>query len=126
MLMWLLNLGFAASGSAAPEPPPPSVVAGGIGHGYKRRSKYPRRVTIAGRVHWVNSADEERALLRELQARAREQAQIAQALGDEPTAQAAKRLAVRIGRQVAQVDDREARWVGYLLAEDEEILLMLH
>lgn len=97
---------------------------GGIGH---RRRKYPRRVAARGRLFTVKNADEERELLRELEQAALDQAQIAEALGDEVTAMRAKKLAHKIDKRVTAVDSREAAWLQRLRDEDEELLtLLLH
>ena len=90
----------------------------------KRRSRYPRRVVIDGAVYWVNNADEERRLLQAMAERAREQAQIAEALGDTELAETVRRKSVRIQRRVRKADDREAEWLARLRDEDDELLIL--
>ena len=99
-----------------------AAVGGGID---RRKSKYPRRVAARGRLYVVRNADEERALLLALEQSALDQAQIANALGDEVTAMRAKKVARKITKRVEAVDDREAEWLQRLRDEDEEILTIL-
>ena len=98
------------------EPPQPVVVrTGGIG------KKYPKRVTVDGRVYTVRSREEEIALLRRLTEQANDQAAIAKGLGDEVLAKRIKKAAVKIETRMQAQESRLAR----LLRDDEEILLLL-
>jgi hypothetical protein len=98
------------------EPPQPVVVrAGGIG------KKYPKRVTVDGRVYTVRSREEEIALLRRLTEQANDQAAIAKGLGDEVLARRIIKKAERLEKKV----DERAILLQRLLRDDEEILLLL-
>lgn len=98
------------------EPPQPVVVrAGGIG------KKYPKRVTVDGRVYTVRSREEELALLRRLTEQANDQAAIAKGLGDEVLARRIIKKAERLEKKV----DERAILLQRLLRDDEEILLLL-
>jgi hypothetical protein len=92
-----------------------SVRKGGIG------KRYPKRVTVDGRVYTVRSREEEIALLRRLTEQANDQAAIAKGLGDEVLAKRIKKAAVKIETRVQAQESRLAR----LLRDDEEILLLL-
>ena len=94
----------------------PAVVrAGGIG------KKYPKRVTVDGRVYTVRSREEEIALLRRLTEQANDQAAIAKGLGDEVLARRIIKKAERLEKKV----DERAILLQRLLRDDEEILLLL-
>lgn len=94
----------------------PAVVrGGGIG------KRYPKRVTIDGRVYTVRNRDEELALLRKLTEEANDQAAIAKGLGDEVLARRIIKKAQRLEKKV----DERAAWLQRLLRDDEEILLLL-
>jgi hypothetical protein len=98
------------------EPPQPVVVrTGGIG------KKYPKRVTVDGRVYTVRSREEEIALLRRLTEQANDQAAIAKGLGDEVLARRIIKKAERLEKKV----DERAILLQRLLRDDEEILLLL-
>ena len=98
------------------EPPQPVVVrAGGIG------KKYPKRVTVDGRVYTVRSREEEIALLRRLTEQSNDQAAIAKGLGDEVLARRIIKKAERLEKKV----DERAILLQRLLRDDEEILLLL-
>lgn len=98
------------------EPPQPVVVrAGGIGR------KYPKRVTVDGRVYTVRSREEEIALLRRLTEQVNDQAAIAKGLGDEVLARRIIKKAERLEKKV----DERAILLQRLLRDDEEILLLL-
>lgn len=98
------------------EPPQPVVVrAGGIG------KKYPKRVTVDGRVYTVRSREEEIELLRRLTEQANDQAAIAKGLGDEVLARRIIKKAERLEKKV----DERAILLQRLLRDDEEILLLL-
>lgn len=98
------------------EPPQPVVVrTGGIG------KKYPKRVTVDGRVYTVRSREEELALLRRLTEQANDQAAIAKGLGDEVLARRIIKKAERLEKKV----DERAILLKRLLRDDEEILLLL-
>lgn len=94
---------------------PVVVRGGGIGH------KYPKRVTVDGRVYTVKSRAEELALLKRLTEEANTQAAIAKGLGDEVLA---KRIIKKAERLEKKIDDRDAI-LRRLLRDDEEILLLL-
>ena len=102
--------------------------APGIGHGTKaRRSKYPRRVSIDGRLVFVQSAEEERRLLAAWVARLEARKLALEVSDAAPAKVAAVRVKLaRVERRVAKVDDREAAWHARLQSEDEELLLILH
>ena len=125
MLAWVLNLGFAASPGEAVAEVATTPAGGGKGYG-RRRSRYPRRVYIEGRLYVVQNAEEERRLLREWQERVEAEA-LALALEDAPKAEIAKARVkvVRAARRLEQVDDREDDWISRLRREDEEILAVL-
>ena len=107
-------------------PVPDQAPAGG---GRPRR-RYPRRISIDGKLYWVRNPEEERALLKAHEEAARE------ALAREteqhgPTSVEAKRAARRIvviEKRIAAVDGRESEWEQFLRQEDEELvaILMLH
>lgn len=104
-----------------PAPPVPVARPGGIGHG---RKKYPRRISVDGRVYTVRTQEEEMALLRQMAERARDQAQIAQYAGDEVTATRAANKADKLEARAFTVEEMQAAWIKYLQQEDEEILLI--
>lgn len=104
-----------------PAPPVPVAKPGGIGHGKK---KYPRRISVDGRVYTVRTQEEEMALLRQMAERARDQAQIAQYAGDEVTATRAAKKADKLEARAFTVEEMQAAWIKYLQQEDEEILLI--
>lgn len=106
---------FLYDGFGAKPPTPVVVKTGGIGH------KYPKRVTVDGRVYTVRSRAEELELLRQLTEKANDQAAIAKALGDEVLA---RRIIKKAKRLETKIDTR-ADWLARLLREDEEILLLL-
>jgi len=108
---------FLYEGISAIPPAPVVVKAGGIG----KKSKYPKRVSVNGRVFVVRSRAEEIELLRQLQQEADDQAAIAKGLGDEVLAKRIKKAAVKIETRVQAQESRLAR----LLRDDEEILLLL-
>jgi len=110
--------------SAVPPAPPVPVTtkAGGIGHGKKQR--YPKRVSVDGRIYVVKSVAEERELLEELAARAREQAAILKALGDKETAARVEKKATIVQQRVDATAIAYAAWMAKLLQDDEEILLI--
>ena len=109
------GLGFA--GLRAP--------AAAIGGGKKRRSKYPRRVYINGKAHWVRNADEERELLRAhiatLEARVERETVAKGPSKAKPTL----RVLRRYQKRLEAVDQRADDWLAHLRAEDEEILILL-
>jgi hypothetical protein len=92
-----------------------SVRKGGIG------KKYPKRVTVDGRVYTVRSREEELALLRRLTEQANDQAAIAKGLGDEVLARRIIKKAERLEKKV----DERAILLQRLVRDDEEILLLL-
>lgn len=104
-----------------PAPPVPAAKPGGIGHG---RKKYPRRISVDGRVYTVRAQEEEMALLRQMAERARDQAQIAQYAGDEVTATRAAKKADKLEARAFTAEEMQAAWIKYLQQEDEEILLI--
>jgi hypothetical protein len=108
---------FLYEGISAIPPAPVVVKAGGIG----KKSKYPKRVSVNGRVFVVRSRAEEIELLRQLQQEADDQAAIAKRLGDEVLAKRIKKAVVKIETRVQAQESRLAR----LLRDDEEILLLL-
>jgi len=91
----------------------------------RRRSRYPRRVSIGGRLYWVENADEERRLLEAHLAKVEAEA-LELVREDAPKAEVARARVkvVRAVRRVEAVDDREAQWLDRLRREDEEILAM--
>jgi len=97
----------------------PVVVPKGGASG--KKSKYPKRVTVDGRVYTVKSRAEELELLRRLAEQANDQASIAKALGDEVLA---RRIIKKAQRLEIKVDAR-AEMLARLLRDDEEILLLL-
>lgn len=108
---------FMYEGISAIPPAPVVVKAGGVG----KKSKYPKRVTVDGRVYTVKSRAEELELLRRLTEQANDQASIAKALGDEVLA---RRIIKKAQRLEIKVDAR-AEMLARLLRDDEEILLLL-
>jgi hypothetical protein len=80
---------------------------------------------VDGVLHWVRNAEEERQLLQALADRARDAAKTAQALGDEKLARQIKKRSVTLRKRQKAVDSRESEWRARLLAEDEEILLLV-
>lgn len=114
---------FMYEGISAIPPAPPVPVArpGGIGHG---RKKYPRRISVDGRVYTVRTQEEEMALLRQMAERARDQAQIAQFAGDEVTATRAAKKADKLETRAFTAEEMRFAWIKYLQQEDEEILLI--
>ncbi len=123
-LGWLLNLDFAAGPSTAVAP---TKRTGGSPSKQRRARRYPRRVSIDGRLVWVRSAEEERALLEQYRARLEAEAERLEA-ADAPaqTVARAKVRVIRVERRIAKVDNREAEWLARLQEEDEELLLVLH
>lgn len=113
---------FAGRGEAPPEVVVTALTGGGSG---AKRKKYPRRVFINGRVVVVQNAAQERQLMAELSAKAKEQAAIAQALGDEVIAKVIEKKAAKLERRVEAVDTRERDWLQRLRDEDEEIISIL-
>jgi len=111
--------------SAIPPAPPVPVTtkAGGIGH--KKKSKYPKRVYVNGKVYTVRTVAEERRLLEELAAQNREQAAILKALGDEVSAKRAEKKAVAVQARVDTVAIAHEKWLAKLRQDDEELLLLL-
>ena len=104
----------------------PTASGGGIGHG-RRRSKYPRRVSIDGRLVLVQTAEEERRLLAAWAARLEARNLALEVSDAAPAKVAAVRVKLaRVERRVAKVDEREAAWRAKLQSEDEELLLILH
>lgn len=103
-----------------------AALGGGSGAKKYRRSRYPRRVSIDGRLMWVKSAEEERELLRAWLAREAEEASTLQAQ-DAPVIKVKKaRMVVkRVENRIADTYDREAAWLDKLRREDDEILLAL-
>ena len=108
---------FMYEGISAIPPAPVVVKTGGVG----KKSKYPKRVTVDGRVYTVKSRAEELELLRRLTEQANDQASIAKALGDEVLA---RRIIKKAQRLEIKVDAR-AEMLARLLRDDEEILLLL-
>ena len=108
---------FLYEGISAIPPAPVVVKTGGVG----KKSKYPKRVSVNGRVFVVRSRAEEIELLRQLQEEADDQAAIAKGLGDEVLAKRIKKSAAKIETRVQAQESRLAR----LLRDDEEILLLL-
>lgn len=106
-----------------PAPPVPVAKPGGIGHG--KKSKYPKRVTVNGKVYTVRTVAEERRLLEEIAAQNREQAAILKALGDEVSAKRAEKKAVAIQARVDTVAIAHEQWLAKLRQDDEELLLLL-
>lgn len=104
-----------------PSPPVPVARPGGIGHG---RRRYPKRVTVKGRVYTVQTAAEEREILRALAEEAREQAKIIEALGDRETAKRAVKFSQSLDSRAELARQAEAQWFAKLLQDDEEILLI--
>lgn len=120
-LGWLLNLGFAASGAATPAP---AVTPTGGGIGKRRRySRYPRRVMVEGRLFTVRTADEERQLLQAMLERATLAQEYADAVGDAPAEERARKRIARIQRGLKAAGEARRAWIERLLAEDEEIIL---
>jgi hypothetical protein len=111
--------------SAVPPAPPVPVTTkpGGIGHG--RKSKYPKRVTVNGKVYTVRSVAEERRLLEEMASQTREHATILKALGDEVSAKRAEKKAVAVQARIDDVAVAYEQWLAKLRQDDEEILLLL-
>lgn len=109
--------------SAIPPAPVPVAKPGGIGHG--KKPKYPKRVSVNGKVYTVRSVAEERRLLEELAAQNREQAAILKALGDEVSAKRAEKKAVAVQARVDTVAIAHEQWLAKLRQDDEEILLLL-
>ena len=106
-----------------------SAVAPGAGSGAKQyaKRKYPRKVVIDGRAYTVQSAAEERELLRAYRDRLEADA-LRLALEESPkraVAQAKVRV-IRAQRRLEEVDDREDAWMRRLRDEDEELLIILH
>lgn len=100
---------------------------GGSSKRRRRSSRYPRRISIDGELHWVRNAEEERALLAAYRARLeREAAALEAEDAPAPKVAAAKVRLVRAERRIEQVDDRRAAWMDKLRREDEEILLLFH
>jgi len=91
----------------------PPALAGGVGHGRKRRK---RRVMVDGYVYLVDEA-EERALLARLAQEKAQEAQLLEALGDPQTAAEVRRKAFRIARRADMADPYER-----IRNDDEEIL----
>ena len=118
MLGWALNLGFAASETAA--------VAATVTAGVGKKRRYPRWVLINGKRHRVESAEQERQLLQAMADRANDDAKLAEALGDTQIAQVARKRAIRIRKRIPEVQNREAEWLAQLIAEDEEIIALLN
>lgn len=121
-LSWLLNLGFAGSESGVVVTEESTTTGGGK---KRKRTKYPRRVMLGGFLYWVNSPEEERQLLAAMAERAREQAKIAEALGDKELGTTIRKRAIRVEKRIEAVDTRESDWISRLLEEDEELLVML-
>lgn len=128
-----------------PAPPVPSTSGGGVGsfRGFQTRGfqgnafqsvspgkasrvkkKYPRRISVDGRVYTVRTQEEEMALLRQMAERARDQAQIAQFAGDEVTATKAAKKADKLEARAFTAEEMRFAWIKYLQQEDEEILLI--
>jgi hypothetical protein len=105
-----------------PAPPVPIAKPGGIGHG--KRKKYPRRISVDGRIYNVRSESEEAELLRQMAERASDQAKIARAGGDEVTATRAAKKADKLEARAFTAEEMRAAWIKYLQQEDEEILLI--
>jgi len=105
-----------------PAPPVPVAKPGGIGHGKKQR--YPKRVSVDGRIYVVKSVAEERELLEEIAAKTRAQAAILKALGDKETAARVEKKATIVQRRVDATAIAYAAWMAKLLQDDEEILLI--
>ena len=100
------------------------VVETRAGGGYRGpyRQRYPRRISIDGTVYWVNSPEEERALLEAFRAKLERQAELAQ------TPKRKKTLTLRVRRvtkRIEKVDNQEEIWLERLRQEDEEILTLL-
>jgi len=106
-----------------PAPPVPVAKPGGIGHG--KKAKYPKRVSVNGKVYTVRSVAEERRLLEELAAQNREQAASLKALGDEVSAKRAEKKAVAVQARVDTVAIAHEQWLAKLRQDDEELLLLL-
>lgn len=99
---------------------------GGGSYTRRRKGRYPRRVSIGGRLYWVRNAEEERELLRQWQAQVEQEA-LELALSDAPAEEVA-RARVKVVRAARRLDDvvsRETDWLERLRAEDEEILSVL-
>lgn len=132
-------------GIPASQPPVPAVTGGGVGtfrgfqtRGFqgnafqsvspgkvsRQRRKYPKRVTVKGRVYTVQTAAEEREILRALAEEAREQAKIIEALGDKETAKRAVKFSQSLDNRAELARQAEAQWLAKLLQDDEEILLI--
>ena len=120
--------GIAWGEAVEPEPEAPTAPDGG-GRGAKQyaKRKYPRKVVIDGRAYTVQSAAEERELLRAYRDRLEADA-LRLALEEAPkraVAQAKVRV-IRAQRRLDEVDDREDAWMRRLRDEDEELLIILH
>lgn len=100
---------------------------GGRGAKSRRKSKYPRRISIGDRLVWVKSAEEERELLAQYVAKLEaEKARLEAKNAPKRQIAQAKVAVVRARRRIERVDDWEAAWLERLRQEDEEILLLLH
>ena len=102
-------------------------VAPGGGKSKKRKSKYPRRVSIDGKLYTVKSADEERELLEAYRAKLEREA-LTLALEDAPKEQVAKAKVkvIRAQRRIEEVEDGAQAWLDHLREEDEIILSAIH
>jgi hypothetical protein len=95
-------------------------VPGGVGKYSKKRNRYPRRVYIDGKAHWVSSPEEERQLLEARRDR------LIEALREEDSpAPKLKKQIVKVERRIDNVAEREKAWLQKLYDEDEEILLLM-
>ncbi len=105
----------------------PRLLGGGSGAKKYRKTRYPRRVFIDGKLYTVDSAAEERELLRAYRERLEIEANSLEAQ-DVPreTVKKARLKVIKAENRIAAVDDREQVWLERLRREDEEILLVYH